>query len=291
MVARCPVGIEFRGLRTSQSAGSEQDCEYWFLMSVHWMSWVWKNGPPDSMDRFVLLKLADNANQDGKCWPSLPEIALATCLSESSVRRSVQSLEKGGWLEVFRGSGRGKSSHYILIERVSDSYPLKGVTQKGFQETPFIKGVQQTGKGVSGTVPPSSPSLLSPTPPINPPPITPLQKPPKTTTSESESLPDWLDRELWASWVEMRKRIPRAPFTDRARRGILGDLAKLREIGVTDPNERLEECIKRSWRGVFFDSDKPVKAAVRSKPKSQYELEAEAQLAERAQRMKEMGIQ
>ena len=216
------------------------------------MSWVWKNGPLDSMDRFVLLKLADNANQDGRCWPSLSEIALATCLSESSVRRSVQSLEKGGWLEVFRGSGRGKSSHYTIIEKVSDSYPLKGVTQKGFQQ----KGFSGTEKGVSGTVPPSSPSLLSPTPPINPPPITPLQKPSKTVKSESENLPEWLDRDLWDSWVEMRKRIPRAPFTDRARRGILGDLAKLRAIGKTDPNERLEECLKRGWRGVFFDSDK-----------------------------------
>ena len=210
-------------------------------MSVHWMSWVWKNGPADSMDRFVLLKLADNANQDGKCWPSLPEIALATCLSESSVRRSVQKLEKGGWLEVFRGVGRGKSSHYTLIEKVSDSYLLKGVPQKGFQQ-----------KGFSETVPPCSPSLLPPTPPNNPPPIIPLQKPSKPA---SEELPEWLDRELWASWVEMRKK-HKAPFTDRARRGILGDLTKLYEIGITDPNDRLEECIKHGWRGVFFASDK-----------------------------------
>src|ERR1700744_3895495 len=88
-------------------------------MSIQWMSWVWSDGPDDPGDRYVLLKLADNANQDGLCWPSLLEISTTTKLSESSVRRSIQRLEKGGWLTVKRGLGRGKSSEYILQKKVS----------------------------------------------------------------------------------------------------------------------------------------------------------------------------
>ena len=48
-----------------------------------------------------------------------------------------------------------------------------------------------------------------------------------------------------------------APFTDFARHGILADLAKLKSYGG-DPNKRLEDGIKKGWRGVLFDSDKPL---------------------------------
>ena len=78
----------------------------------------------------------------------------------------------------------------------------------------------------------------------------------KHKASPSVNLPEWLHRETWNAWREMRKKIRNAPFTARAESGILSDLAKLREWGI-DPNERLLKGIKSGWRGVLFDSDKP----------------------------------
>lgn len=210
------------------------------------MSWVWKNGPIDPAERYVLLKLADNANHDGLCWPSLSEISDETRLSESTVRRAIRSLEKGGWLTVNRGLGRSKNSQYVLQEKVSErKVSHRKVSQGKVSPRPI--------KGVTVTEPPHP--LIGNN----------HQEPPKA--QEKESLPEWLDPILWAGWVEMRKRIPRAPFTDLARRSVLADLAKLKSYGK-DPNERLEEGMKRGWRGVLFDSDKPVAAP--SKPNVQW---------------------
>lgn len=100
-------------------------------MAIAWMAYAWKDGPEDSNERYVYLALADNANEEGFAWPSLPTIAEKTRLSESTVRRSVLGLEKGGWLTVFRGNGAGNKSQYRL-QRVSgrklSDGPKKGVT-------------------------------------------------------------------------------------------------------------------------------------------------------------------
>lgn len=83
-------------------------------LSISWMTFAWKDGPADSNERYVFLALADNANDEGQAFPSLPTIAEKTRLSESTVRRSIAALEKGGWLTVIRGRGAGIRSKYTL---------------------------------------------------------------------------------------------------------------------------------------------------------------------------------
>lgn len=135
-------------------------------MSVIWTEYVWQHGPKDPHVKFVLLRLADRAGKEGTCFPSIGSIAIETCLSESTVRRAVQELEKGGWLTVIRGNGRGKSSHYQLLERVSCGQAL-GEEERVSGENPSEedpleervspgqeKGVTQTEKGVTLQKPP-----------------------------------------------------------------------------------------------------------------------------------------
>ena len=60
----------------------------------------------------VYLYLADRANKQGECWPSMPTIAEDLKISESTVRRAVKELKKAGLLKTeqrFRQNG-GKSS-------------------------------------------------------------------------------------------------------------------------------------------------------------------------------------
>ncbi len=49
-------------------------------MSIKVMSLVWDHGPLKQRDRFVLLALADYANDLGECYPSIQGIAKKTCL-------------------------------------------------------------------------------------------------------------------------------------------------------------------------------------------------------------------
>lgn len=64
------------------------------------------------------------------------------------------------------------------------------------------------------------------------------------------ALPDWVDAEAWAGFVEMRAKSKHPLNTDRARKGIVADLADLRTKGQ-DPNRCLDQSTKRGWRGVF----------------------------------------
>lgn len=62
-------------------------------------------------------------------------------------------------------------------------------------------------------------------------------------------LPEWIDRQTWADFEEMRRSIKK-PMTDRARRIAVKRLAEFREAGFTS-EEVLEHCILNCYQGVF----------------------------------------
>ncbi len=88
-------------------------------MSVHLSSQVWKLKTPDAATKLVLLKLADNANDDGECWPSLTTIARETCLDRSTVCRKIAYLAAVGALSRVPGH-TGVSTRYRLEIKPGD---------------------------------------------------------------------------------------------------------------------------------------------------------------------------
>lgn len=68
-------------------------------MSVRVTSLVWDSNV-SAPERFTLLALADRADEDGKCWPSIPTLALKCRTSESTIRRHLKSLTQLGALTV-----------------------------------------------------------------------------------------------------------------------------------------------------------------------------------------------
>ena len=52
--------------------------------------------------RMVLFVLAECANRDGLCWPSVPTIAERCACSESSVYRALDGLKAAGEIKVVR---------------------------------------------------------------------------------------------------------------------------------------------------------------------------------------------
>lgn len=63
------------------------------------MNLVWKLDPEalTNMQRFVLLALADSANDDGVCWPSIEAIGLKVGLKERGTQKHLDALEEAGW--------------------------------------------------------------------------------------------------------------------------------------------------------------------------------------------------
>jgi DNA-binding transcriptional regulator YhcF (GntR family) len=72
-------------------------------MSIHYISQAWKTSVSDYRAKLVLLKLADNASDEGIAWPHIDTIASETGLSRRTVFRALDRLESDGIIERNRG--------------------------------------------------------------------------------------------------------------------------------------------------------------------------------------------
>ena len=71
----------------------------------------------------------------------------------------------------------------------------------------------------------------------------------QSKVKETIIIPDWINKETWGAFLEMRK-IQRAVPTERAKVLLIKDLERLKLAG-NDPNEVLNRSIMNSWKGVF----------------------------------------
>lgn len=78
-------------------------------MSIRIMTAVWDHGPDQPHLRLLLLALADNANDQGVCWPSLDLLARKCAVDPRSVRRNLRALEAGGWIVSTMRTGQSTS--------------------------------------------------------------------------------------------------------------------------------------------------------------------------------------
>lgn len=63
------------------------------------------------------------------------------------------------------------------------------------------------------------------------------------------ALPDWIPKDAWAGWLEMR-RAKKAPNTSRAMKVAITSLTQLRSAGE-DPAKVLDQSTERGWTGLF----------------------------------------
>lgn len=85
-------------------------------MSVRASSWVWSLEEVQGSEALALLALADQANDEGFCWPAQEKLAPKARQSVSTLRRSLRSLEKMGLLTtITRSSTRGRHSNLYLL--------------------------------------------------------------------------------------------------------------------------------------------------------------------------------
>ncbi|MBP0047671.1 helix-turn-helix domain-containing protein [Marinobacterium sp. AK62] len=64
--------------------------------------------------KLVLVKLADNANDKGECWPSYQHVADQCEMGRSTVKAHVKALEEAGFLTVVERNGGKSSNKYRL---------------------------------------------------------------------------------------------------------------------------------------------------------------------------------
>lgn len=98
------------------------------------MSHIWEAGPKATVDRFVLLALADFCNDAGECWPSIPTLARKVRMTDRGVRIIVHRLCDEGWLAIDTAAGpKGVNLYRITPEPRS---PLNTVQPEHGSLTP-----------------------------------------------------------------------------------------------------------------------------------------------------------
>ena len=86
-------------------------------MAISWMKWVFEESQCEPMQRLILLKLADNASDEGFCWPSYDTIAKHCGCTRRCVIETIKKLEQAGYIEVTHRcnhNGSTRSNYYQL---------------------------------------------------------------------------------------------------------------------------------------------------------------------------------
>ena len=116
------------------------------------MSEVFKDVDLPSNEKLVMLALADNANDEGICYPSLSTLQLKTSLSRPTVSKLIKKLAVNGYLFAVKRSRKkgGRSSNMYLLFP-SKNYPnLDEFFKAKFSEFEVVRNELSTGQSKEG---------------------------------------------------------------------------------------------------------------------------------------------
>ena len=69
-------------------------------MSILWIGWAYKQPTGSVSAKAILIKIADNANDDGIAWPSIKTIAQQVELSPRAVQTNIRKLVETGLVRI-----------------------------------------------------------------------------------------------------------------------------------------------------------------------------------------------
>ena len=196
-----------------------------------------KVGSP--MRKLVLIKLADNANDAGECWPSYAHIAEACEVSRETVKTHIRALEKAGLVRrEYRKDGDTNRSNLFHLN-LRD--PWSGADRPPGQELTAPRSGADRPPGQE----------------LTPEPVNKNQSREVGDTSDSlgpvkldlSVLPGDLSSLVWSDWIKHR-RAKKCPInTQTVVNTIARELEKARAAGWK-PDDAIAEAMAAGWQGV-----------------------------------------
>lgn len=133
-------------------------------MSVDITSWIWKYSPTKGSKRLVLLSLADNANDQGYCWPSIDSIAQRCRMTRRYIINILQELEAEGHIKIIHRFDNEKNVNKSNLYRVLTE--KKQLLNEGGSEPQFTTPNElEDTRVVNPSSPPSEPQFTTPSEP------------------------------------------------------------------------------------------------------------------------------
>jgi hypothetical protein len=207
-------------------------------MSIRLMSRVWEDSPQKGGDLIVLLALADWANDEGHCWPSMPTLAAKARMSERNVQKILTRLKDEGEIEIFNGgfiSGQNRTNTYKVTPRQKATTPPSPTTPPG-EPTATTPG--ELGATPSRTVskePSVEPSAAGAAEDQ-------LFDAPPASAKPADALDPYIDR-VWEHYFsEFGDRIRVKELTSHRRKSIRGGLVAVG--GENDPETATVICCR-----------------------------------------------
>ncbi|MBY8106407.1 helix-turn-helix domain-containing protein [Vibrio fluvialis] len=205
-------------------------------MSMELMVKAMKCKVGNPLRKLVLIKLADNANDQGECWPSYQYIADQCEISKRSVISHIDALIKSGLLrkEIRKGGAKGNASNIYIINFGGAGDSL-GVVQE----------IHHPSAGDS--LPPSAgvaPRTSHSIEPVN----EPLKSKPKSSGLDFSSWPSEPSEQIFKDWKAMRDK-KRAPITQTVINRLASKMvAAGKQFGMS-VDDVLGLCVERGWQG------------------------------------------
>lgn len=191
--------------------------------------------------KLVLIKLADNANDQGECWPSYQYIADQCEMSKRSVMAHIDALIEAGFLRKehrIGGEKGNKSNVYTLrIPSAGDSLP-------GANAAPPSAGDALPPS--AGAAPRTSHSLE----PVMEPVMEPYSAKAKNNNFDFSSWPCLPSQQIFNDWVQVRKA-KKAAITQTAINRIGKQLHKAVSAGWS-VDDAFSQAVASGWTG--FDA-------------------------------------
>ena len=105
-------------------------------MSAKWTFWAWDQNIKKAPLKLALLQLADNANDAGVSWYSVPKMANRCGMSDRALQGHLRTLQSMGMLEI--KERKGTSSLYKLqeVEIVLTPAESSGLPPQNLHHTP-----------------------------------------------------------------------------------------------------------------------------------------------------------
>lgn len=219
-------------------------------MSILYMNAAWDAQCESPMGKLVLLSLADNANDQGVCWPSIATIAERCSCSERTVQNQIIELTSAGLLKIIKRTN--KSNVFSLLLSVHRELPTRrgegdapvgvnAVHPRGAAGAPTV--VQDVHQGGAAGAPRSiidpsiDPSTNSKESPIEVP--------------EELNTPEFLAQ--WERWMRYRRKLKKHPNFSLL---FNGQLKKLLEFPPEMAIRMLARSEEAGYTGLVFDSDR-----------------------------------
>jgi hypothetical protein len=209
-------------------------------MSVRILSSVWDRAQYEGPAFVVLLALADWADDEGRCYPSITKLARKARLGLTATKSALKRLRSDGVLDVETAGNSKTSNRYrLLVESMGRSPGDLG------RETTTVARRPRVGRETTEGGSPDDLGVGRETAPIRHRSV----NEPSIKPSTRFVLPASISETIWADYEEMRRKLKR-PLTPKARELAVKEILKLQAAGY-HPQEVIEQSILNSWQGLF----------------------------------------